>query len=476
MDNIQPMLNNKKEITVSILGACILRDAWGFGKEFGEFRINKFIQSNSPFTCFCSPLSEISNQVVSIEDMANTAQSWYKWFFVNAEKTLEQNLAECNNDWLIVGLTEVIDPILKVQNSEGKYTYLDYCKSVKSNNLFENPKFSKLTTEVMNAIDFADSDKVSSGKFKCIAKLGDLIKKYYDPRKVIFVDILPAAQYFTKDNSISSFMISDFEKKCELIEKCSKQFIKDVKPHVIKVPRNVLGDENHKWGISAFHYQPELYEYLLSCFKYIMQNHDDEEIFLNEIYSKLEKYFELKRLYIEELNILNTKYEEFSKKKQIASETENNISETNLELLKKYITARFDIQNQGDKDNSLEFISSSDTNVKYDSPSWFEQPNGKGIFIQSIATSIDFEIKCKKSGILKLWVKGVDIRDKEGTRFPVWINYTSVTVDGESIIDEPKLVCHDKPLIFSKDVSDNQIIKIHAEWKPFDKTALYKNI
>ena len=147
-------LKNKDKPSVSILGACILRDAFGTGKQFGDYTVKQFIQSNSIFSQFCPPLSELTSAPVLPEDMSATAPCWYKWFLINAKKSLFEELSSNKSDWLIFNLTEVQDMLLRVENEEGKVTFLDFCAGIKKNNLFENPKFVALKTKAVSPFEF----------------------------------------------------------------------------------------------------------------------------------------------------------------------------------------------------------------------------------------------------------------------------------------------------------------------------------
>ena len=75
---------------------------------------------------------------------------------------------------------------------------------------------------------------------------------------------------------------------------------------------------------------------------------------------------------------------------------------------------------------------------------------------------LDFELKCVNDGILKIWLSGIDCRDKNNG-FPVYINYTNFTINDTEILKKNKLVTYDNPYIFEKKVEDSEIIKIHLE-------------
>ena len=143
-------------------------------------------------------------------------------------------------------------------------------------------------------------------------------------------------------------------------------------------------------------------------------------------------------------------------------------------LMLNYITSRIDIKNFGDENNSIEIIDMSDsTNIQF--PNWFKDKKGQGIQIENPNGTLNIKLKCIQKGTLNIFLKGRDVRDKEGTRFPVYIDYTSLKINGKEQLTENKLIWHDEPYIIKKEVKDSELITIQAEWKPFNPTSLYEN-
>ena len=56
-------------------------------------------------------------------------------------------------------------------------------------------------------------------------------------------------------------------------------------------------------------------------------------------------------------------------------------------LLIKYVTARIDIKNVGNEDNSIEVINNSDLDAKVNFPEWFKDETGSGLTIQKYCIS-----------------------------------------------------------------------------------------
>lgn len=148
----------------------------------------------------------------------------------------------------------------------------------------------------------------------------------------------------------------------------------------------------------------------------------------------------------------------------------------NAEILRKlliYNTARIDILNHG-KNNDLNIVSCSDKNCKPNKPQWIKPETGRGIILESNANSLDFKIKCIQDGTITINLKGKDVRDRDRKRFPVYIDYTKLQVNGKTIFNESTLTWHDKPYSYNKEIKDGEEITVHVEWKPFDHQSVYK--
>ena len=75
------------------------------------------------------------------------------------------------------------------------------------------------------------------------------------------------------------------------------------------------------------------------------------------------------------------------------------------------------------------------------------------------------EIKCILDGKLNISLRGIDYIVK-GNRVPINVNFTKFTINGEKVFNESKIIHHDSPFVFEKDVSDKEICKLYFEWMP----------
>lgn len=101
----------------------------------------------------------------------------------------------------------------------------------------------------------------------------DEILKLYPQEKIVFVDVYCVNDYITKDGAIAKFKNCEiFNSLNSVIKKCS-DIVKKRFPncHRISFPRNVVANENHKWGIHHLHYDTIYYEYAAKAFDLITE-------------------------------------------------------------------------------------------------------------------------------------------------------------------------------------------------------------
>ena len=131
-----------------------------------------------------------------------------------------------------------------------------------------------------------------------------------------------------------------------------------------------------------------------------------------------------------------------------------------------YLTARVDIQLMSTT-GDFEIFSVSDDKAKVSKPSWF-QKNGIGYQLNSYAGELDFTAKATTDGQIKLWLRGVWVPDpKDKSKLiPYWIDYTKLTVNGETIFDTITPAWCNKPYSYNFKAKTNEEIKIQVEWLP----------
>lgn len=130
----------------------------------------------------------------------------------------------------------------------------------------------------------------------------------------------------------------------------------------------------------------------------------------------------------------------------------------------KFSTARVDIKNYGNSNNKIEVLG---TSAEYAKPNWFSDNRGQGLVFQNWSGVMRVKLKIIGDGQLSIALGGIDIRGREGTRFPVCIDFTEFILNRERIIDNSHLTCHDVPFVFRRKVLDGEIIDVEIKWRPF---------
>ncbi len=133
------------------------------------------------------------------------------------------------------------------------------------------------------------------------------------------------------------------------------------------------------------------------------------------------------------------------------------IIETVLEKLCRF---RLEICHNSSSEHSFELAGAEELSVS--SPEWLCR-NGYGKLLQGKSGTYSLQVKVKESGSLKICVRGIDIRGRNG-RVPAWVDVTSLQIDGRS---EPcREVWHDKPFNRQFTVEPEQIITIDITTQP----------
>lgn len=123
-------------------------------------------------------------------------------------------------------------------------------------------------------------------------------------------------------------------------------------------------------------------------------------------------------------------------------------------------SARIDLQIIGDEAD-FEFNASKLENYVI-SPDWINR-GGRGYCIVSKQKAFDTDIKVVKTGKFVLVLRGVRfVRD--GKSVPKYIRYTKLCINNDIIFEQDKVIWHDKPYIYKKDVESGEILHLHIEW------------
>lgn len=129
--------------------------------------------------------------------------------------------------------------------------------------------------------------------------------------------------------------------------------------------------------------------------------------------------------------------------------------------LSQFLSSRIDIKNNGKENNAIAIK----TTEKLSSPTWFKNSLGQGQVLETNKEHICLSIKAIQDGKLSLSFKGQDKRF-EGARIPLWIDYTSIKINGKEILSAPIEAWHDKPFLYKMPVKDGETVLVEIEQQP----------
>ena len=125
---------------------------------------------------------------------------------------------------------------------------------------------------------------------------------------------------------------------------------------------------------------------------------------------------------------------------------------------------RVDLQNCGNSFNRVNILENYN-NLNINFPDWFKDNFGQGCQIQGNFHNSNLKFQCVNDGLLKFYLRGVDYRNLDGIRCPVYVNFTTFKLNDEIIFDEDKLICHDESHVFEISSKDKEIFDIYLEFE-----------
>ena len=134
------------------------------------------------------------------------------------------------------------------------------------------------------------------------------------------------------------------------------------------------------------------------------------------------------------------------------------------ELISKYNFCRIDVKNMGDETNSIKVLNSNDPNLHIDNPRWFSDSEGIGSVFESSNGNLSLKLLCVGDGHLVVKFRGVDYKDHNNLRLPIFIECEYMGVN-DIAISKNILLSHDKLRKLFIDVKDGEEINISVKWK-----------
>ena len=436
---------------IGVLGSCISRDAFNsrFVHNYKDFFEVKFSAQRTSLISLMQDSLLIDEKLIEIYPLTRKSKIDSQFIKEDLKKNFLNYLINDKIDYLV--LDNYFDVIMGI-------LYFDNC--IITNNDWDLPR-----TELYRNMDDKLIFKITdfSDEYFCIwSKYCDLFFKFLELNcpdvKVILNSGRQTDKILKQDNTV--YIESSFTSEAKIInyylDKLDSYIYNNFDVEVIEFDyENTYLDENHLWGLAPMHYHRNFHYSFIEKIRNIVYNDN-----LNGKSVK-RSHINDKSFFRKELNRTNFETKLLLKNINI------------LNKLKFYNRGRIDLKNYGLQQNELEIIECDFKSVICTFPSWFKSNDGEGMVVESEKGSIDLKLRCVNDGFLKIYLRGPDIRDKNFNSFPVYIDYTNFIVNNELIFNNSKLVWHDEPYIFQKEVKDSEIINIHLEWLPFNKRSIY---
>lgn len=128
-------------------------------------------------------------------------------------------------------------------------------------------------------------------------------------------------------------------------------------------------------------------------------------------------------------------------------------------LMSTLQNVRIDIKNCG-KENNAVFIKGDD--IICTQPSWFKNHEGQGVILTSNKIKQKFTIKVVEDGKLKLIFHAPKVVHND-KKYPLWIDYKSIKIDGKEILSNPAITWHDKYFKYELAVKNGCEINVEYE-------------
>lgn len=238
-----------KLIKVSVLGSCVSREMFNYSNNFEVIS-----------TVYSSYISLFEDKIDVTQDDCRIptiskfeSRNVYLEFNKKVFDYLEKNKA----DYLLIDFAEVINEYYLVSNKD--YDDLKVkivaTPSIKEILIKKNYDLTRVTS--------SDCD------FKKLMKmLFDNLCKIYDKDKIFLIKTPFSKFYIGKDNKIHIFSSHYrlLQKNIDRVRKFENEAIKYLNAeNIIDFNKNIIADENHKYGCSPVHYADFEYEYMVKA-------------------------------------------------------------------------------------------------------------------------------------------------------------------------------------------------------------------
>lgn len=239
----------RKKRTFDIFGSCVSRDLFTI-PEAEHFECKEYIARQSVLSLLSEPLPVEKSEIAGL-----TSNFQKKMVLNDLQKTTFERLQESKSKFLIVDFIDERFRTAKISDC-----YVTMSNELMASGYLEGKDFQTIDTAKWD-------EKVMEAELKPrVIALAEKICSIYKKSHIIIHMAKMVDNYLGKDGEIHKFApnyIANNKRVNYLLDKmygwlCDE--ISGVGGGVIDISQNYLADENHKWGLSIMHFQPEYYQ------------------------------------------------------------------------------------------------------------------------------------------------------------------------------------------------------------------------
>ena len=469
----------------TVFGCCASRDV--FNSKINVNYKDFFSIGNDAF--HMSMISMMNNPVDYDNKLIETFEGEISDYNLKLiKKDLEKSyLNDLKNDkyeyMLLDTYFDVMHGVIKLNNES---TFITNTRFIHQTEFFKNMHNKKIITIKNNPTEYIKLWTENCDKFF------DFINNYCPNLKIILNPVRSSTTVIDKGNIYEKETYKKF-----IPNKCYRSILDEYILNNYDVDTLIFDkkhylDDNYFFGAGEIHYSSSYYEDVTQqLLEMISLNNTLDETTLKTIKS-LKKEVLISKLndkiafnnqntifnLIEKLNTDNQDSNNSAKKKLNSNIIKywdtilDNGYNKYYNLLNKYMLARLDIKNFGNSNNNLNLLEISDSNSLVLYPKWLKNNKGSGMIIQSDKGYLKMKLKCVNNGELNIFLKGPDIKDKQKNRYPIYIDYTSLKINGKEYIHENLLTWMEKSYKFIRTVENSEILDIELKWMPLNSSRI----
>lgn len=256
--------------TYDILGSCVSRDP--FAMVENDYKLHRYFARTSLISLYSEPIN------IALEDIKLPSAFQQRMIHFDLTNNFRKYITYTKSDYIILDFIDERMDLLKHKNS-----YITVSSEFKNSNLKVLYKGETVAKTEDNLSLWEEHAK----------KFIDEVKKYKKPSQIILHKAFWKEQYYTTSNELVSFdveKIAQARKYNRILEHYYSFIEKEFEGIKIIEPKGYYADENHKWGLSQFHYESAYYKEFMKQFNAIQRKktvdspiNPQEQVFKGEL-------------------------------------------------------------------------------------------------------------------------------------------------------------------------------------------------